>query len=61
MTDQPNLTELAHIFAQGYLRLLKQSAQIESETGNTALAAVQKTALSLTRPVNNDSYLGEEE
>ena len=61
MTDQLYLTELARIFARGYLRLLKQSAQIESEPGNTALAAVQKTALSVTRPVNNDSYLGEEE
>ena len=60
MTDQLNLNELARIFARGYLRLLKQSAQIESETGSIALAAVQKTALSVTRPVNNDSYLGDE-
>ena len=60
MTDQLNLNELARIFARGYLRLLKQSAQIESETGSIALAGVQKTALSVTRPVNNDSYLGDE-
>ena len=60
MTDQLNLNELARIFARGYLRLLKQSAQIESETGSIALAGVQKTALSVTRPVNKDSYLGEQ-
>jgi hypothetical protein len=61
MTDRTNLTELARIFARGYLRLLKQSAQIESETGSIALAVPEKTALSVTSPVNNDSYLGEEE
>ena len=60
MTDQLNLTELARIFARGYVRLLKQSARIESETGNTALAEPERTALSVTRPVNNDSYLGDE-
>jgi hypothetical protein len=61
MTDRPNLTDLARIFARGYLRLLKQSAQIELETGSIALAVPEKTAHSVTSPVNNDSYLGDEE
>ena len=60
MTDQLYLTELARIFARGYLRLLKQSAQIELKTGSMALAIPKKAVLSVTRPVNNDSYLGDE-
>lgn len=61
MTDQLNLTELSRIFARGYLRLLKQSSQIELETGSIALAVPEETALSVTSPVNNDSYLGDED
>ena len=59
--DHDRRRELARIFARGYLRLLQQSAQIELETGSIALAVSEETALSVTRPVNNDSYLGEEE
>ena len=58
MTDQPNLTELSRIFARGYLRLLKQSAQIEPGTGSMSLAVSEETVLSVTSGVNNDSYLG---
>ena len=58
--DHDRRRELARIFAKGYLRLLKQSAQIEPETGSISLAVPEETVLSVTSGVNNDSYLGGE-
>ena len=58
MLEHSHRDELSRIFARGYLRLLKQSAQIEPETGSISLAVPEETVLSVTSGVNNDSYLG---
>lgn len=46
------LEELSRIFARGYLRLAKLSAQIEPKTTDKALAEREETVLSVTSRVN---------